>query len=89
MSMYLFTSSSCSQCHSLLQDPLVKNLQRQGKLKIVELHSIDQNTREQLFASYSTDRMVPFLVYPARSGYTSLVGKTDIVGAFQKLGSRH
>lgn len=83
MSIYLFTSSRCSQCHSLLQVPTIRELQQQGKLNIVELHSIDERTREQLFALYSTNRMVPFLVYPVRSGYNSKVGKSDIVAALQ------
>lgn len=82
--MNVFTSPSCQQCHQLLADPRIKELVRQGKMKVNDLMTINPTSRDQLFNLYNKARSVPFLVYPLRGGgYNSIVGRTQILSALK------
>jgi hypothetical protein len=82
--MFLFTSSSCGECHTLLASQEIKDLERSGALRVIELHGVDENLRQQIFSRYSPSYLVPFLVYGSGSSYSSIVGRSDILNAIRR-----
>lgn len=79
MPILLFTTNTCGHCRSLISSPQIQNLQARGMLRIIDLHSIPNQTREQIFAQYNNGRSVPFLVYDMNGRYYSVVGKDAIL----------
>lgn len=77
--MFLFTTTTCGHCGTLLSDPIIRDAIQSGVVENTDLYDIDPLEREEIFKKYNQKRGVPFLVFGDNDGkYHAVVGTDPI-----------